>query len=281
MKNEVKTDIALTIEAEPYIEMMQYAHEFSPKECSGVGLVERIDYTDDSVVFNVKKVYLPLQKNTSVATDISDEELNKLNTQLVEDGEDTRLLKFHWHSHVDMSVFHSGTDTDNYDEMKTGDYAISLVVNKRYEMLGSVHLYEPLRINVLDVEVLPPEDIDLSEYVLPKDLRKKIEANVKKVQDYEEVEALKEVPTTYPTYAGSRSWYDDDYYGYGNGKYSGTSYGIGLDHDKEFYTLLVQGEKAGLIRLLYDTDNVTITGYVNLSTNRCFELSSYEELTTV
>jgi hypothetical protein len=276
-KNEVTTDIKLTIEEEAYIEMMKYAHEFSPDECSGVGLVERIDFNDDSVEFNVKKVFLPLQSNTGSTTDISDEELNKLNTQLVQDGEDTSLLKFHWHSHVDMSVFHSGTDDENYDDMKTGDYAVSLVVNKRYDMLGSVHLYDPLRINVLNIEVEPPDiDLDDKELKIPAALRKKIEENVQRVKDAEEEERKKNNVTIYRGNTSLCSKCHKTYFYCSC--YDSTpesTFGNGLEVDRDLYALLEQGEKAGLIHLFYDDDNTTIVGYMNQRTNECFELISY------
>lgn len=274
-KNEVTTKVELTIEEQPYIEMMQYAHEFSPDECSGVGLVERIEFNDGSITFNVTKVYLPNQTNTSGTTDIDDDELNKLNTKLVEDGEDTSLLKFHWHSHVDMSVFHSGTDDENYDEMQTGDYAVSLVVNKRYDMLGSVHLYKPLRINVLNIDVSPPSTVDLDEYVIAPELRKTIEANVKRVQDYEAEQNKNRVGYQYNGHCQKchLGWYYCKCYE-GTVVNRGT-YGSGLASCDVLYALLAQGEKAGMITLFYDDDQVTIIGYMNNDNSESFEIESY------
>ena len=45
-RNEVKTDMKIIIDEEPYIHMMTYAHMFSPNECSGTGLVKRQDFYD-------------------------------------------------------------------------------------------------------------------------------------------------------------------------------------------------------------------------------------------
>jgi len=170
-------------------------------------------------------------------------------------------------------VFHSGTDDENYDELQTGDYAVSLVVNKKYEMLGSVHLYKPLRINVLNIEVNPPEFIDLDEYKLPKDLRKKIEANVERVKEYE-AEQRKSKWAGYggvTVHRGKDNWGTENYQ---------DSFGSGLEYDSDFYSLLIQGEKAGLIMLFYDRDNAKcIVGYQNMRTGECFELVSYEDYT--
>ncbi len=281
-KNEVKGDITLSIEEQPYIEMMQYAHEFSPNECSGVGLVEKVDFNDGSVIFNVTKVFLPLQHNTGASTDIEDDELNKLNTDLVNDGEDTSLLKFHWHSHVDMSVFHSGTDDENYDEMQTGDYAVSLVVNKNYDMLGSVHLYNPLRIDVLNIAVEPPPSIDLDEYVIPKDLRKKIEEAVARVAEHE----AKRPATVYSNWPVRHNNNNNGgicpkcqlsyFYCDCNDFYSshGQSASSGLSFDYDFLQLLRAGEEEGIITLFYDNDNYTVVGYMNNRTQDCYEIES-------
>lgn len=272
-KNEITTDVTITIDETPYLEMMQYAHEFSPNECSGVGLVERKEFYNGDVEFNVSKVFLPLQHNTPTTTDIEDEELNKLNTQLVQEGKDTRLLRFHWHSHVDMGVFHSGTDDSNYDDMRTGDFGISLVVNKRYEMLGSVHIYKPLRINVLNVEVAPP-DIDLSEYKMPKALRKIIEANVARVKAHEDEQRAKS-RVIHPVHSYGRK-YDYDY------EYSRNTggFGEGLAYDRELYALLHEGEKQGLLTLVKDNDGYTIVGYMNNITEEVYELTSYLDYCT-
>jgi len=268
-KNEVTTDIALVIEEQPYVEMMKYAHMFSPNECSGTGLVERVDYNDGSVEFIVKKVYLPNQLNHGASTDIPDDEMAKTNTLIVEEGDDTVLHKFHWHSHVDMGVFHSGTDTSNYDDMQTGDYAVSLVVNKKYNMLGSVHLYKPLRINVLNIEVEPP-DVDFETYEVPQALLKKLEKNVARVHKYQ-VEH-KPVVTHYPAVHYQRNWdvaYSDEAY---------AGYGQGLAFDPDFFALLRAGEQQGLIKLI--GDNGDISGYMNTRTQDCYELTSYLDYVT-
>jgi len=254
-KNTIEHKVSMSIEAEPYAEMMAYAHKFSPDECSGVGLVERIDYTDNSIEFKITKVFLPNQYNTCTTTDIPDEELNRLNTELVMAGEETHKLKFHWHSHVDMDVFHSSTDDDNYDELKLGEYAVSLVVNKKGAMLGSVHLYEPLRISVCNIEVeIEEQEINLDTA--------KIDANVARVKE-NELALRKEHSTVYPAYS----------YGYGQDSWQDDYIMEGLAMDRDFEQLLVQGEKAGLITLYYD-ETYTIYGYMNNRTTETFLLGS-------
>jgi hypothetical protein len=264
-KNNITHDIELTIAEEPYIMMMSYAHEFSPNECSGVGLVEKTN-TNGDISFHVTRVFLPLQRNRPGTTDIPDSELNRINTELVQEGVDTRLHRFHWHSHVDMDVFHSYTDEENYDEMRTGEWAVSLVVNKKYKMLASVHIYDPIRINVLNIKVTPPE-VDMD--IVPEELKKIIKKNAEKVIFWDNEQTKKEE-------ISHKS------YGYGwntNRKHeisSIPSYGIGLEFDTILYNLLIQGEKAGLLELIYDNDLRTIVGYTN-NNGTTYELSSYED----
>ena len=181
-KNKVKTDISIIIDKEPFFEMMAYAHKFSPNECSGIGVVERQDYTNGSVEFTIKKVFVPNQKNTPSTTDVEAEETARMVCVALQEGFDPSALKVHWHSHVDMDTFHSNTDTDNYNDLDNGDFLISLVVNKKGEMLASVHIYRPLRIDVLNVLVNAPE---YDETEIPEGLKGKIEATVQRVLDFQ------------------------------------------------------------------------------------------------
>jgi len=268
-KNEITQDIKLTIDEEPYVEMMRYAHLFTPTECSGTGLVERMDFNDGSTEFNVSKIYLPNQHNTGGTTDVDEDEMNRINTQIVNDGDDPEMHKFHWHSHVDMSVFHSITDDENYDELQTGDYAVSLVVNKKYDMLASVHLYNPLRINILNIEVDPP-DVDFKDYVLSEGLQKKLEENINRVKKYEEDHT---VPTVYHgrnnRHYNQQDWWAEN----GEGEHM-SGYSDGLSYDPDFEALLEAGEKQGIMKLFKDRYG-SICGYMNLRTMECYELSSF------
>ena len=275
VKNEVKQKITMVIEDEAYVSMMRYAHMFSPNECGGTGLVARVDYTDGSTEFVVKKVYLPNQINTSVTTDIEDEEMARVNTQIVVDGDDTALHKFHWHSHVDMGVFHSSTDEENYDEMRTGDYAISLVVNKKYDMLGSVHLYNPLRIDIKDIEIKPP-DVNIADYEVPAELAVVLQENVDKVHAYQREQEAKKVTYARGSYGLRR--YDDDYayvYNHKTGVYDpiddDDAYFMGGCNEMVLLSLLLEAEKEALITL--DMNNAgVVLGYIVLETGKYFTI---------
>lgn len=262
-KYEVKHRVTLKIDAQPYIEMREYAKRFTPTECSGMGLVERQNFTDGSVEFTVTEVFLPNQYNSGGATDIPDEEMNKLNTELVVAGKDTSKLKFHWHSHVNFGVFHSGTDDENYDELQSGDYLVSLVVNNAGDMLGSVHIYEPVRIDVCNIEVEAPAQWEIDELT-----DEKITVNHKRVKDAEP--ALKAKHT--PVYSGG--YYQGGYYQGGIvHKGNRTTWREGLAWDPDFEQLLRAGEREGIITLFQD-DAATIYGYMNNRTGESYELIS-------
>jgi len=256
--------VSLKIDVQPYIEMREYAKRFTPDECSGMGLVERTDYTDGSVEFTITEVFLPNQYNSGGATDIPDDEMNKLNTELVVTGKDTSKLKFHWHSHVDFSVFHSGTDDENYDDLQSGDFLVSLVVNNKGDMLGSVHLYKPLRIDVCNIEVEAPSKWELDEVTDTK-----VTGNVARVKENEPALRKKHAPV----YTG--------YGGYGGGGYEvggSWSYKEGLAYDPDFEQLLKAGEEEGIITLFLD-DAGTIYGYMNNNTGESYELISEIDMT--
>lgn len=68
---------------------------------------------------------------------------------------DAGLWRVQWHSHNNMSTFHSKTDTDTIEELgKTTDWLISLVFNKKEEITGRLDLFKPFRLVASDVELV-------------------------------------------------------------------------------------------------------------------------------
>lgn len=179
-KLEVKYDPAtawrVVLPMKVYSELMHYVDKFNG-ECSGAALVD-MTVNEKEQVFTLDRVFLPAeQHNTAATTDIESEAVGKLVTQLVREGVDTARLRCHWHSHASMSVFHSGTDEDNYKVLKTGDWLVSLVLNKAGEVKASVHYYRPFAIEALNV----PVTVQLEEVVIDPSWDRAYEA----VQAYE------------------------------------------------------------------------------------------------
>ena len=133
-------------------------------EVSGCGMVERIEHRfkaeekdEPDVVeieFRIKEVYLPeKQDNSAAATDIDEEVIAKLVTDLLAQGKNTEHLRLHWHSHADMDTFHSGTDEDNYATLSNGEFLVSLVINKAHKFLGRVDYFKPVRVTLNNLGV--------------------------------------------------------------------------------------------------------------------------------
>lgn len=177
VKVEFDNNLYISMSTEVYQELLCYVKHYET-EVSGCGLVERIEHKceDDKIEyeFRIKEVYLPdEQENTGASTDIKPNMIHKLMTMLIGDNKDVSTLKLHWHSHADIGVFHSGTDEDNYETLNNKDYLVSLVLNRQGQILGSVHLYQPLALDVTGVPVFV--DVPIQESVTDK-TKKSIEA---------------------------------------------------------------------------------------------------------
>jgi hypothetical protein len=107
-----------------------------------------------------------------------------------------------------MSVFHSGTDEDNYKVLKTGEWLVSLVLNKAGEIKASVHYYKPFAFEAVNIPVV----------VMLADMVHKPEwdENIKKVTEFN----TKTAPLSafWPKTAGQDEYYEgyqSRYSGYG------------------------------------------------------------------
>lgn len=166
-----------------YREMMHYVEKFDT-ECSGCGMVEMTEKAGH-FTFEITEVFLPEQKNTQVTTDIDAGVVSRVVTKLVRDGRPVEKLRFHWHSHVNMSVFHSGTDTDNYSTLDNGEWLVSLVLNKKGEAFASVHYYKPFKLDAFNV----PLYVTMADSVADPTW----DANIARVHKYQEDERKKPV----------------------------------------------------------------------------------------
>lgn len=87
----------------------------------------------------IDAIMLP-QSNTATTTDLTPEGMAKAEFLLKDQkGE----LNFWWHSHVNMAVFWSGTDTSTIQEIGKQGYLVATVFNKLREMRSAVHYENP------------------------------------------------------------------------------------------------------------------------------------------
>lgn len=114
---------------------IEYYVAKSNVEISGLGRCKLID--DNTIVVN--KVYLLEQENGPTATDIDPDAVAKLMYESMSDEEEHGELNFWWHSHVNMGVFWSGTDTDTIKQFGENGYLIATVFNKKKEMRSAAY----------------------------------------------------------------------------------------------------------------------------------------------
>ena len=121
----------LNIPKDVYDKVMYFVHK-ADFEVSGFG---KIVYDEQTREFTVKSVHLLEQEGTATTTDIDPISLMKLQKELAnEEGE----LRWWWHSHVNMNVFWSGTDTATIKDIGRHGWLVATVFNKKEEMRTAV-----------------------------------------------------------------------------------------------------------------------------------------------
>lgn len=296
-KNTDKAEInhhlnTITIPLEVYKEMQYYIDEFDT-ECSGLGLVERkihqIGEGNDQCFHNefiINEIFLPNQTNTSVSTDIEDEFIHGIIHKLVEEGKPTESLRLHWHSHVDMAVYVSKTDQENYDELRPGDWGVQLILNKARDILARVDHYKPYRMTFEGIPVfiaVEDEDTAIAQW----------QGNVERVLEYEEANKVY-TPAPYkpPVHGGpnySNQAYDS------SSLYNQEESPIGLldsngdplsevkrekpwwdkTDSEEFFKTIASLEKDGELEILRDSSG-TAYGYRDLVSGKNYEIDVTE-----
>lgn len=144
MKLEADTPIVL-IEPDVKDKIRQWVG-IAKGEVSGLGLVEQ-----DGSTFLITEVFLPFQSCGSADTVIEPEQVAKLMLEVEAQGHDPAQLKFWWHSHANMQVFWSTTDTGMISKFHPSDFFLSSVFNKQGEVLTRLDFIHPFRISFQDL----------------------------------------------------------------------------------------------------------------------------------
>lgn len=113
--------ISVEICAEVYEKVMHWIQK-AKGEVSGLGKIEMVNG-----VFRVTSACLIQQKNTGASTEMTAEAIGKAMFEL---KDEPGHLNWWWHSHVDFSVFWSGTDMDTIHELGKHGWFLSTVLNK-------------------------------------------------------------------------------------------------------------------------------------------------------
>jgi len=150
-------DLRLTIAYRTYLKLKYFIDECD-KEISGFGMVSRLDDRH----FHIYDVEVLPQEVTSTEATINDEDLANFLYHKMKDGESTEPYKLWWHSHADMGVFWSSTDSGTIDGSTDFPYLISIVGNKKSEFKGRIDIYQPIRLTIdveLEIEELEDEEL--------------------------------------------------------------------------------------------------------------------------
>ncbi len=99
-------------------------------EINGFGLVQ---YDQATNTLRISDIFVTKQTGRPGLVDVEDADLHRHLYELLERGVDISHINFQWHSHVNMDVYFSTTDEANINRW-TGNFLISLVVNKRGEL---------------------------------------------------------------------------------------------------------------------------------------------------
>ncbi len=142
----------IIIREDVYQEIDYYVQK-SHIEISGLGrMIKRKDGA-----YEVIKVYLLDQENSAASTDLDADAVAKL---MFETREDEGMLNFWWHSHVNMIVYMSPTDTATMKQFGDNGFLVGTVFNKKRELFSAYYQGE--------TEILPSLYIDKVETTIEK-----------------------------------------------------------------------------------------------------------------
>jgi hypothetical protein len=105
------------------------------QEISALGSVR---YENNKLI--VEELYLFDQFVTGSSTTLDPKDISKFLCEYIKLGKDPSTIKFWWHSHVNMGVFWSSTDTGTIDRFSS-EWLLSMVTNKRGEFKLRFDLY--------------------------------------------------------------------------------------------------------------------------------------------
>jgi proteasome lid subunit RPN8/RPN11 len=122
-------------------------------EISGLGRV----IVDKGALY-VTEIFLLEQDSTGATTDLKPDAVAEFLMERITKDEHPEQIKLWWHSHADMNVFWSGTDTETAGKFGNG-WMLSLVVNKKGAYKGRLDVYDPvyLVVDAIELQVAYPE----------------------------------------------------------------------------------------------------------------------------
>ena len=146
----------IKIPHEVYRKVMHWVNK-ADFEVSGFGTVK---YNAETHSFDVVDAFLLKQEGGAAHTDIDATALSKL---MYDTRNNEGDLKWWWHSHVQMGVFWSGTDTQTIKDLGKQGWAVATVFNQKNEYKSAICYTSKTDFNdlihhepELPTEILPP-----------------------------------------------------------------------------------------------------------------------------
>ncbi len=150
MKQSV-LDIAVFIDGEAWAKLRYWVKLAGQDEVSCLGLIDEIKDDGRIIALMVSEIYLLEQTVSGADTELDDKAVANLMIQLAAEGKDTSKLKCWIHSHANMRVFWSSTDEECCSLLANESYSVSIVSNKRGDLLTRIDIYNPFRVTLNNV----------------------------------------------------------------------------------------------------------------------------------
>ncbi len=123
--------------------VLDHLARIKPKEWTAFGKLEPYPW-EEGTAYRLTDIDFPKQTNASSSTDVISEDFATFAEQLRSRKEPLNQWKLWIHSHNTMGAFWSGTDKDQMESFKSGNFMMSLVVSTT-GMKAAFNLFSPLR----------------------------------------------------------------------------------------------------------------------------------------
>lgn len=165
----------ICITPEDYQRLFTYIKN-CPQEISGLGCV-RLDPMNDHLILS--DIMLFKQKVSGADTDLDQEAIGKLVTEMVMRDADPSTLKLWWHSHNSGSVFWSQhQDEKTIENLKRFgiEYLISIVGNHAGDYICRLDIFKPVHVTIdnIPIRILETENASLKAQILGE-IQEKVE----------------------------------------------------------------------------------------------------------
>jgi hypothetical protein len=175
-------DYKVLFDLKAFVKIKAYINK-TDKEISGLGEVE-VDHQNG--IIKIVNLYLLPQVCTNETTNLTKDGIAKFYDDIISQNKDCSKIRLWWHSHANLPVFWSKTDSDTINdfdlEIPENNWFLSIVGNREGKIKCRLDIFQPINITTdnlpWSVEILDPEiskevDIDFEnnfkELIFPVD----------------------------------------------------------------------------------------------------------------